>query len=303
MIICQICKKEFKNFRCLSSHTTQSHKISKEEYYKNHILLSPNFISQCKNCGNPTKFINSSKGYQRCCGIKCGKLFDCKNPEYIKNISIKTKEAMKNPDVRERFLTSVRKPKSKETLKKMSISGKEKFINDPTIKDRIYTKERNEKISKAKKLYWKTHPKEKIRVGNIWKLLKNKDENKWRKHLLKASKLGFEKIFGENGETTLEIKMYKFLEDNNIKFEKQYEIEYKLYDAFLPDYHILLEFDGEFWHKKTLNECQYDFQITSYHNDILKNEIAKEHNIPLFRIREDDPPERILEYINSIKSK
>ena len=303
MIICQICKRKFKNFRCLGSHTTQSHKISKEEYYKSYILHIPTFISKCKNCGKPTQFSNLVKGYQRCCGIKCGKLLDCKNPEYIKNISIKTKAAMQNPDVRQNLLNAVRKPKSLATREKMSISSKQKFINDPTLKDRLYTIERNEKISHSKLEYWKIHPEEKKRVGTIWKILKDRDEDKWRKHLLVASKLGFEKLFGNNGETSLEIKMYKFLEDNDITFKKQYEIEYKLFDAYLPDYNILLEFDGEFWHKQSLEECTYGFQTVSFYNDIRKNEIAKSNNIPLFRIRENEPPEKVLEYINYIETK
>jgi hypothetical protein len=298
MIICQICKKEFKNFRRLSSHTTQSHNISREDYYKIHILHNPEFVSHCKNCGKPTTFLNSVRGYSRCCGIRCGKLFDGKDPEYRKNISEKTRLAMRRPDVVKNHLTSVRKPKSADTIQKMSNKAKLRCTEE--WKKRIYTKERNEKISIAKTLYWETHPEEKIRVGNIWKTTKAKDENKWRKHLLRASKLGFEKLFGNNGETTLEIKMYDFLTSNDIRFDKQYEIEYKLFDAYLPDHNILLEFDGEFWHKKTLGECEYGFQTESYYNDIHKNEIAKKHNIPLFRIRENEQPEKILEYLKII---
>ena len=124
MIICQICKKEFKSFQSLGSHTTQFHKISKEEYYKNYILYLPNFISKCKNCNNSTKFISLIKGYTRCCSIKCSKLFDCKNPEYIKNISVKTKKAMQIPEIRQKFLKQIKKSKSKETLKKMSEKAK-----------------------------------------------------------------------------------------------------------------------------------------------------------------------------------
>ena len=46
---------------------------------------------------------------------------------------------------------------------------------------------------------------------------------------------------------------------------------------------------------------EFPFQKNSFYNDITKNEIAKNHNIPLFRIRENENPEKILEYINSIK--
>lgn len=298
-IICKICKREFNNFQSLGSHTTQFHKISKEEYYKNYILNLPNFISKCKNCDNSTRFISLVKGYSRCCGVKCSKLFDCKNPEYIKNISIKTKEAMQRPDIRRRLLNAVRKPKSDKTIQLMS--EKAKLRCTKSWKENLYTKERNEKISDFKIEYWKNNPAEKKRVGNIWKSWKEKDEIGWRRHLLMAARKGFEKIMEMKEETSLEVKMYKFLEENDIKFEKQYELDYKFYDAYLPDYNILLEFDGDFWHKPELEECVYQCQKTVYHNDLNKNEIAKRHNISLFRIRENDSPEKILEYINSIK--
>ena len=92
--------------------------------------------------------------------------------------------------------------------------------------------------------------------------------------------------------------MYNFLQLNNIKFEKRYELDQKQYDAYLPDYNILLEFDGKFWHKQSLEECTYSFQIFNFYNDRRKDEIAKKYNIPLFRIKEDEPQEKILEYIN-----
>jgi very-short-patch-repair endonuclease len=284
----------------LGSHFVQFHKISKEDYYIKYLTKSfePHL---CEICGTPTRFHNIIVGYGRfCSGVCAGKANRFRSEEDKRKISESTKLAMKRPDVIQRHLTAVRKPKSKETLQKMSDSGKQRFIKNPELKQKIYTLERNKKISQSKLKYWKTRPEEKKRVGTIWKILKEKDENKWRKHLLRASKLGFEKIYGDDGETTLEIKMYSFLQSKNIRFEKQYEIEYKLFDAYLPDYNILLEFDGEFWHKKSLDECDYDFQITSYHNDILKNEIAQRHNIPLFRIRENEPPEKILECLNII---
>jgi len=59
--------------------------------------------------------------------------------------------------------------------------------------------------------------------------------------------------------------------------------------------------DGEFWHKQSLNECKYTFQTMNFYNDLHKNDIAKKHNIPLLRIRENDDPKKILESINSIK--
>jgi very-short-patch-repair endonuclease len=54
--------------------------------------------------------------------------------------------------------------------------------------------------------------------------------------------------------------MYNFLLKSGIRFEKRYELGHRQYDAYLPDHNILLEFDGEFWHRKSLDECKYSFQ-------------------------------------------
>jgi very-short-patch-repair endonuclease len=192
------------------------------------------------------------------------------DPQEREKISIATKIAMQRDGVKKNHLTAVRKPKSKETLERMAASSKQKFINDPTLKDRIYTEKRNENISKSKKIYWATHPEERKRIMDIWK---------------------------KRSETKLEIKMYDFLLKSGIRFEKRYELDHRQYDAYLPDHNILLEFDGEFWHRKSLDECKYSFQTFNFYNDIRKNEIAKKHGIPLFRIRENEPPEKILDCI------
>jgi len=298
-LICKICNKSFNRIQSLGSHVVQKHKISKEEYYLKHLVkfIPKNFCGICKS---PTRFQNLIVGYGKfCSGICAGKSNKFRNKEEKKKISIATKKAMTKPDVRKKFLDAIKKPKSVETIKKLSNSAKQRFIKNPLLKDKIYTKKRNKKISISKKKYWKTA--DKTHISNLWKRLKEKDENKWKRHLLKASQLGFKKMFSDGGETKLEKRMYEFLEKNNIQYQKQYELDYKLYDAYLLEYNILLEFDGEFWHKLSLTECVYPFQKNSFYNDLKKNKIAKDHNIPLFRIRENELPEKILECINSIK--
>ena len=204
---------------------------------------------------------------------------------------------MKNPIVKEKMSKFFSKKKSKETLEKMSISSKKRF-EDENFKKKIYTKERNEKISISKKKYWDTHPEEKKRVGQIWKILKEEDESKWRGNLLRASRMGFKKIFSPSGNTSLEEKLYKQLELENIKYIPQYVIDYKVFDAYLPDYNLVIEIDGIFWHPKSLGECKYEFQKTSYFNDLEKENLLKQKNIKLIRIRENEFPDSIINTIN-----
>lgn len=332
---CQICNRDCKNFVSLGIHLIRSHKVVGKEYYDKFMKSSDEGF--CKSCQKQTEFKNLREGYRTTCSQDCSRRLMSSpeirkkykqvclekygvenassldwvkkknsdthfqlmsNPNEQEKISIATKEAMQRDDVKQNHLIAVRKLKSEETIQKMSDAAKQRFINDPTLKDRIYTSERNDKVSDAKVEYWKTHPEEKKRVSNIWKVWKERDEDGWRKHLLEAGKRGFKKLFNGTGETKLEKKMYAFLTEHSIKHQRQYQLDYKIYDAYLPDYNVLLEFDGEFWHKQSLKECKYGFQIQKYYNDIRKNEIAKKHGIPLFRIRENESPEKILEYIN-----
>ena len=122
-------------------------------------------------------------------------------------------------DVKQNHLAAVRKPKAKETIKKLSDALKQRFIDDPTLREKIYTPERNDKVSDSKTEYWKIHPEKKERVANIWKLWKARDEDGWRRHLLRASQLGFKKIFSDSGETKLETKMYSFMDLNKINYQ------------------------------------------------------------------------------------
>ena len=84
----------------------------------------------------------------------------------------------------------------------------------------------------------------------------------------------------------------------NIKYIPQYIIDYKVFDAYLPDYNLVIEIDGIFWHPKSLDECKYEFQKTSYFNDLEKENLLKQKNIKLIRIRENEFPDSIINTIN-----
>lgn len=91
-----------------------------------------------------------------------------------------------------------------------------------------------------------------------------------------------------------ERRMYLILDTENIKYVPQYEISGKYYDAYLPDYNTLLEFDGFYFHKQTYKECIYPVQKRNLKNDKKKDCIAENNGYKLIRIKE-------LDYITSIK--
>lgn len=335
---CQICNKEYNGFKSLGTHISSKHKIPVKEYYDKFLRTG---IRLCELCNAPTSFINISLGYRKTCSQKCaqkcasapesiqkrrqtcleryGAINSSSSPEIKEKISKTqqkrfsnplerkktsetTKKGTSNPESRKRYLDGLkRRNKNDEWRKKLSDATKQ-LHKDPKFHDVIYTKERNKKISKARKKYWESHPEEKKRVDNMWKNEKAKDEKKWRKRLFDMGKIGFKKLFNGIGETKLETKIYKFLDDHHIQYKRQYELEYKIYDAYLPVHNILLEFDGEFWHKKTLEECKYDFQVKKYHGDRRKDQIAKNHNIPLLRIRENEDPQKILDFLSLLNN-
>jgi hypothetical protein len=89
--------------------------------------------------------------------------------------------------------------------------------------------------------------------------------------------------------TALEIHYYNMLTELKIEFVPQYPLCGRFYDAYLPKYNVLLEFDGTFWHPKTEEEAVYNHQKKSFKVDKLKNKYAKDYGITLYRIREEEP--------------
>lgn len=293
---CKICSNKFSSTRSLGIHIRVSHKIGTDEYFCKYLGND----GKCKFCFKPTSFINLKKGFYKCCSNKCAKKLACTNPEYIRNISEKTKIAMSRPDVKDKINKKIGVPRTKEVCEKISKSCSGKFDRDHTLRSRMYTKERNKKISESKILFWRDNEEGRRRVGNIWKIWKNRDEVGWRKHLLYASKKGFEKIFSPTGDTSLEIKIYDMMLKEGINFIKKYELEGKIYDALLTDYNILLEIDGEFWHKSSIDECKYEFQKESFYNDLKKKELAEQNNFRLIRIPEHNIPKTIKELLPNV---
>lgn len=91
--------------------------------------------------------------------------------------------------------------------------------------------------------------------------------------------------------TSLERRYYAMLKALKIFYVPQYPLDGRFFDAYLPDYNVLLEFDGSFWHPATLGDCKYDCQKKNYSVDRLKNNIANENGHIIVRIREDVPIE------------
>ena len=92
--------------------------------------------------------------------------------------------------------------------------------------------------------------------------------------------------FPNKEKTRLEIQFEEFLKKHNIQYVSQYILEGKKFDFYLVDMQLLVEVDGEYWHRLD----------SSIKNDTQKHEISLRNNIQLLRISSDDfRPELIFE--------
>lgn len=88
-------------------------------------------------------------------------------------------------------------------------------------------------------------------------------------------------------ESRGEFQIRKFLEENNINFVQEYrfkdcrDAKPLPFDFYIPDYNILIEFDGQGHYQDTHGIESLE---TTKKHDTMKNEYCEEHNIPLIRI-------------------
>jgi len=123
---------------------------------------------------------------------------------------------------------------------------------------RIQSEETRKKMSKTAKQKWKT--------GDIGK----------KKHY--TSKL--EKTFA-NILDLLDIKYQQFFYAKDIK---------AFYDFYLPDYNIIIEVDGDFWHCNPIKfpEAFYETQKNNLIKDSIKTQWAADNGYKLLRFWEND---------------
>lgn len=258
MIKCKICNR---NFKRINSFHLKTHGIKNEKEY---LELHPN-----------------------------AKLY---NEDYIKSISVATKAVVNKPEIKEKFITMM-KERSKDSryIEKMSQSMKQAHVEGKW--DHCYIdEERNEKISIGRKK-WINENKdlmsESNKKGQQTHRVKIGEEKYLRRQKINSIK-GIRAAMKKIGPNKFEQRLYNVLKSENIKYTPQYELNGKFYDAYLPEYNTLIEFDGSFFHKETLKECIYPIQKRNFKNDKKKNWIAKNNGYKLIRIKE-------LDYITSVK--
>jgi very-short-patch-repair endonuclease len=252
-------------------------------------MIGNMWILKCKNCNRPNKYVNQNnynralQGSRMCNG--CSRIGQKRTPEQRKRIKFATIIAMKSPQVRTKIIDGM---SNIEVKKKMSENAKNQMrIMLATDIDKVSW---SWKISKATKKKWLSRTneeKENIvkQINEARKVFINKlsDVEYKRNHVRKILHSGITK------DTKPELKVKTILELNEISYSHPFQLEDKVFDFYLPQYHLLIEVDGVYYHGKGLNENQMNnMQRKHKINDEYKTSLASNCGFNLLRIWEDE---------------
>lgn len=190
-------------------------------------------------------------------------------------------------------------PKNPKRVEKIKQTRKEKFASgeyDHILKSAEEGRKDpsfGEKISKAKKGISTPKPK----GFGIGRTHSEKTKNKMRDSAMNRI-LNTGKVV----RSQLEIDFSLFLEEIDIQYQHSFYIKsaHKIFDYYLPDYNILIEIDGDFWHCNPLRfpNATCKTQQINIKNDQIKNQWAKDNGYKLLRFWEYDiinNPQQIIE--------
>lgn len=288
---CPYCERSFDTYLGLSAHvnTYKAHgEVSKEQLLTDFKYGGIRPVCKC-GCGGYTKIDHNGEPHYR---------------EYITG---------HNSRIVNNFDCEKAKTKSAETRRKqfkagerhMWIEGKkwtdvftEEEIAD--LKSRIFTKERNQKISN----FFKGKPKSPEHAEKCREIGKSE---RTRKILSEKLHNRLENLEFSISSTAEDDFVIKFIEPLGIPYIRQFYIpEIKQYcDIFFPDKNIVVEYDGDFWHcnpEKYPEGPTYDYQKKHIEKDKIKNEFLVESGVKLIRLWESDVlgnPETIREKLKN----
>jgi very-short-patch-repair endonuclease len=249
MIVCKICGKEYK--RLDSSHLAKSHKISVNDYLEQ--FPGAEIISK----------------------------------ESLELYSNGTSRYFSNKENRKKHVY-IRTP---EIIQAQVLARQNTIKSNPEIKQKMYLPDRNKKISDSKKNYWQNisdEQRSELLKINVKKARENEGEENYLRRLRKNGIKGYEvasNLSKSKKESSFETEMYTFLSNHDIYFEKQKEVNGWFFDCYIPSKNLLLEFDGDFWHPLTIEDCKYKFQFKRLHTDNYKSKVAIKNGFNIIRIR------------------
>ena len=271
MVTCLICQKEFQN---LSSHVSKKHSINRSQYMTMYPgakyvseELSQSFSRRAELMHATLKLDDLDK-YHRVRAETCKRMREIKGPDFLHSDATKAK-------MKETHTGLSREPHTEATKALLSKikTGKPLLLSDEAKAEK----------SRKQKEQWALR---KLDLVEFEKYIKNLSTN--RIEYIKLHGIALPK---KGRKTNIETKFAAYLELNNIKYTYQYLLDGKYYDFYLEDFQLLVEVDGEYWHRLP----------PAIKNDLEKHIIAKDRSLKLLRINNLDwQPELIFEKDYSI---
>ena len=236
-------------------------------------------------------------GIQPTCLCGCGELM--KYNATLADFTSYNKKHLKKISEGKTFEEIWGDPKSEKRIKAISNARKEKFASGEynhiikAVKENRKDPKLGEKISKGAKGISKPKPQG-FGIGR-----KHSEETKE-----KMSESAIENILktGKVKRSKLEFKFEGLLTGLNLEYTHSFYIPSikKIYDFYLPEYNILIEVDGDFWHcnPKNFPNPTCKTQEINLKNDQYKNQWALENGYTLLRFWENDINNNIKEIKN-----
>ena len=262
---CNLCNQTFDSEIKLSKHIQHSHKLKKTEY-----LIQTKYngiVPLCGcGCGQETRYEPSQLDFCKFIGGHHSRLEghwgDLKSEKRVNGI--------------------------KKTRKEKFASGEYDHIKD-SIRNRDGV-ELGKKISKTKQENPYKHTPETLKQMSISRT--GKKHSQFTKDKMSDSAIKNIIKSGKVKRSKLEYKFETLLELLEVQYNHSFYIPSikKIYDFYLPDYNLLIEVDGDFWHCNPINypEPTCRTQEINIINDKFKNEWAEENGYKLLRFWEDD---------------
>lgn len=289
LLVCKICGKKLQDmprrkknlylFNIFKEHVESEHHITIEDYMLQFFNVQKQ-LCRC-GCGNYTKLVCLHKQIvYRDYVIHhtfADKNFIKQNAEIMKI----TRKGENNPMFNRHAWNYGMTHETNEKLKKISDSMKNRIVSDST--------------------------REKLRIALLERRKNGFTGNKGNKHseatknllkIITLRQIAEGKL--KQTDTIPHQKVCLFLSENNIRYQKEKQMEYFSFDIFLIDYNIYIEVDGDYWHanpqfysEKELTKSQ---KINIY-RDSKKNEFATHRGLKLMRFWEND----IMNHFDSVK--
>lgn len=277
---CQICNKSLAGLGNLSRHISSKHDIKLDDYIIKYYTCndSNEIIENCGNCNNNAKFqyiiddtnMSFSRKYINN-SYFCGTL-DCMNDLSLKIFKTEyNKKTFEHIGAKKEYISIV---------KKISIDN---AVQIKFNKNRIYKEESKTNlsgyISRLGEEFGTIKYNErcnKIGLANTiqWYINKYGNDIGREKYQLKLDKIRKSSLGVNKSEASNIIN--KYLDELNIKYIEEYLIIYeetkrpKIVDYYLPEYNIIIEFFGSFWHcnPKIYNSEYYHKYLHKYAEEI-----------------------------------